>query len=811
MTKKLLILILLLGFAKSEMNAQQGTFLEFDGSSRYMTIPSHADFNFTTSQEFSITLWVNVKSYKTNARFVSKRGDGTALDKSGYEMWGTNSASNFYALNTPLLSGSNPFSQWGTIAGATNTWIHLGFVVSRANGLTTVYQYQNGQLAKSSTGINMEAYASTNSFDVYIGNGQYTSSYLNAKIDDLRFWRKGLTAQEVAADMISSVTASTEGLVAAYDFENIDGHIVPDIKNTHPATLYNFPSSGPVVITNATVLQDANFTGRANANEVILKATINTTGSTASEIEYVTLDMTGTTSLIDVDSIKIFTTGSVNKFDYRNPAGELLGSALPANGTLTIPTKGQLQSGVNYLWITYNINSAAKEGNKVDAALLSLKTANETYNFSAGNPSGSREILLARTLVFGPGDFSSTNYRIPAIITADDGALVTLTDKRKFNSTDLPEDIDVLARRSTDGGLTWSDPVTVARGTGRNAGFGDAVLLKGKSGKLIAVYVGGPGLWQSTPSNPIRTYVSTSSDHGKTWTTPRDITHQLFGADNSDPVRSKWYASFCGAGHGLTMRSGRLMVVGTVRETTSTSLNNYAYYSDNEGLTWNVSSRAIQGGDEAKVVELNNGDILMSSRTSGNRLWAKSSDGGITWGSKNSWPDLWGNACNGDMIRFTSTKDGFSKNRILHTLPNASDRSNLTVFMSYDEGTSWPVKKTVCAGKSAYASLTILPDGTIGVYSEEDESVPYKMYFLNFSLEWLSNGADQYVPAEVSGVTDLQYDSRIRTDNNIIMVEGVADFEVFNIAGEQIPKNTVLPTGVYVVKFNEIIKKVMVR
>jgi len=83
----------------------------------------------------------------------------------------------------------------------------------------------------------------------------------------------------------------------------------------------------------------------------------------------------------------------------------------------------------------------------------------------------------------------------------------------------------------------------------------------------------------------------------------------------------------------------------------------------------------------------------------------------------------------------------------LHTLPNDSTRRNVTMWLSYDEGTTWPVKKTIARNESAYSSITILPDGTIGVYIEEDETTPYKMYFLNFSLDWLTDGADRFRPA----------------------------------------------------------------
>ncbi len=129
--------------------------------------------------------------------------------------------------------------------------------------------------------------------------------------------------------------------------------------------------------------------------------------------------------------------------------------------------------------------------------------------------------------MYRPGDYGSTNYRMPAITTAADGSLVVLTDKRKFGAGDLAANIDVVANRSTDGGKTWSEPVTVALGTNSSNGFGDAAIIKANSGKLITLYVGGPGFFSSTASNPIRSYISTSSDNGVTWSAPRNITSRI--------------------------------------------------------------------------------------------------------------------------------------------------------------------------------------------------------------------------------------------------------------------------------------------
>ncbi len=765
MKKTLTTLTLLLSLIVSlPIFSQSGKYIEFDGQNRYMTIPHHEDFNFSTSEEHTITCWVYVNNYVTNARFVTKRSGGGATDKSGYEMWGANSANNFYALNTPNASGQNKFSKWGTIAGGTGQWVHLAMVVSRKNGTTTVYQYQNGNEAKSSSGINMNGYAVTNTRDIYVAKGEYGGGIFNGRMDNLRFYSKALTQQEIEADMTATVTASTDGLVAGYDFEDLTNGTAIDVTGNHNATLFNFPTDGDVMIDKVRVMQDGNFTGRGNDNEEILKLKVSTTGSNESAINNIKLKMTGTTDINDVEQIKVYTTKNSDKFDSRNPTGKgaiLLGTASPSDTEITVNTTDKLYAGVNYIWITYQIKETAKEGNRVDAEVVAITTERETFPIKYGNPSGKRQILLRRTLLFAPNDYNSKNYRIPAICTAQDGSLVTITDKRKNNYFDLPQDIDLVCRRSTDGGKTWSEPVTVAEGKGNGKGYGDAVIITTKSGKLVSLFVGGPGINNSTPSNPNRCYQIESDDNGVTWTAPKEITNQIYGSECIVPSRRNWSALFFGSGHGLCTKNGRLMVVAVRFETHE----NYAVYSDDEGKTWKVSKLAIEGGDEAKVTELSNGDILMSSRTSGKRLWAKSTDGGITWGAKHTWNQITGNACNADIIRYTSTREGFDKNRMLHTLPNASDRRKVSMWVSYDEGKTWPSKKILCKGTSAYSSITILEDGTIGVYIEEDNTASFKMYFLNFSLNWLRNGQDSYqaptnkVEVPLSSVVSGNYDS----------------------------------------------------
>ena len=144
-------------------------------------------------------------------------------------------------------------------------------------------------------------------------------------------------------------------------------------------------------------------------------------------------------------------------------------------------------------------------------------------------------------------------------------------------------------------------------------------------------------------------------------------------------------------------------------------------------------------------MELNNGDLLMSIRNKGLRRFNVSSDKGMTWKTAYNQSDVPDPNCDGDIIRYTSTLDGYNKNRLLHTIPFSADRFNVSVLMSTDEGATWPIRKTIFAGASAYSSITVLPDGTLGIYYENGENSIYQMYFVRFSLDWLSNGTDTFV------------------------------------------------------------------
>ncbi|MBE6299612.1 MAG: hypothetical protein E7083_04655 [Bacteroidales bacterium] len=758
--------------------SQSGKFLTLDGTSQYMRIPNHADFNIGQNESFTVTAWFKVASYESNVsaaqRYISKRcmegvsGDNT----SGYELWGAlngNASSGFFANNAPgpnSTAHTNSMSVWSTSGGSLNSWFHVAFVVDRSAG--KMYLYHNGTQVGTSGTKDISPWYVRNDFDVYVGTGLLNAStvsyFLDGAADNVRFYKKALSATEIANDKNSnSIPATTEGLIAAYDFENMTDTSVPDVSgNGHNGVLVGYSSAG--AISNVVLLGDPNYTGRGNIAEPIVRATVSVTGEAAS-LSSINVNMEGTTDITDITAIKVYSTGTTELFNPKKTSQyTLLGESNPAEGDIEIPLSGTLPVGTNYLWVTYDISETATEGNLADVSVNSISySANSTYNVSTPASEGAREILLKRVLIYSPGDYSSKNYRIPAIVTAHDGSLVIATDKRKNNQNDLPDDIDVLINRSTDGGKTWSEPLTIAQGTGYGAGFGDAGLARtNEENGLICVFVGGKGFFGGTPTDPNRTYICKSNDNGQSWTAPIDITPQLFGSECSDPVRRNWNASFCASGAGLLTRDGTICFVAAVRETSDSSVgsvSNYVYYSEDNGTTWKVSSVCKpNNGNEAKIVELNDGSWLVSIRnqSKGSRYYTISKDRGQTWSEVKLWNEMYEPGCNGDLIRYTSTKDGYDRNRLLHSVPfDAVSRKNMSVFVSYDEGESWSVHKTICPGNGAYSSICILPDGTIGVYTEEDYMTPdMSTFFLNFTLDWLTDGEDTYTLPDSSELTD---------------------------------------------------------
>lgn len=438
-----------------------------------------------------------------------------------------------------------------------------------------------------------------------------------------------------------------------------------------------------------------------------------------------------------------------NSMPWREQNGTLFGEGVMAeDGSFTINGDARLPAGEQYLWICLDIADDAKEGATVDAVIDSYVINDQDVAEEAGDPAMDAIIFLVESAALMPMDNGSLYYRIPAICTSADGQrLVILTDDRKNHNADLPSHCYVVAQYSEDGGHSWTEPVTVAgeAKTGGDYGHGDASLITNRiTGEITGIMTtsaNGNGFFASTSAKPQTWKTITSKDGGRTWSVPADHTKELYAQGSPNP---SWEAGFTGSGAGLQKRDGTL-VSPFVNRQSDKSQNYYSFMSKDGGKTWYVSGTSgTTGADEPKVLERNNGDLAISVRHGGYNFYNYTTDDGETW--KNSPQTTFtsginGNACDGEYMYWCSKLDGNANNIVFQTGPNSGSREKVSIALSTDEGKNFNTPKIICQRGSAYSAATVLPDGTVGLYYEENGLFGgYTMRFVRFSLDWASNG-----------------------------------------------------------------------
>lgn len=448
----------------------------------------------------------------------------------------------------------------------------------------------------------------------------------------------------------------------------------------------------------------------------------------------VTLNL-GATKATDLESVKVYTSANDDFVSNGQRSATLVGtaSAITDNVVTVKFTDGVTFKENQRFYVTADIKSDAKVGNKFDVAITGLTyNTDKTATITSGNPEGQGVIYKVQSAPFQPYDLGSHYWRIPAMVVlhhqqgenaSKNGRVVTMADNRFNHNGDLPNHIDVYERHSDDNGATWSTHKMVV-GTdadhalvGGGHGFGDVSLVECASGKIVAIMVGGPGYFQSTPSNPIVPTIITSTDGGDTWSTPRTLTNELY---NTTYKEGAVQGSFAGSGRGLMLQrqkdeqlNGRIMFAMSHRFANN-NVQEYIIYSDDEGNTWKFSTQsAYSGGDESKLVELADGTVMISVRQGGQRGYNKSTDGGVTWGTQAKWADISGCACNADIL--------YVNDRVLlHSYPNNGSRKNLTIKASFDDGKSWSSPYVVCAPGASYSTMDVTKDGDIAIFYEDN-------------------------------------------------------------------------------------------
>lgn len=712
----------------------EGNFLRFNGVDQYMVIPHHSDFNLSPGESFTLTCRIRPDDFNDHYSLLSK--GNLLMNGAKYEL------STLPSLSTPNLSLKLNNSENASLGApyitilTAGSWVHLAWIYNASDHSSSVYA--DGDLVQKTVNPAIGGGTIRNAHDLTIGCGW--SDFLNPThfqfwpglFDELRIWKRALSAEEIWADR-NAARADSSGLVGYWDFGGINCNIVPDRSGKgHHGQIYRYG----IHVINTELPVGA---GEVNERLTAFRIQVNSAGE---KVKNIKVDLSRTTNVRDLLNLKAYYNGTSERLDLKTAT--LFGTVMPKGTKAIITGDIPLLPGENYFWITADISPFAKEGNLVHAGVTDY-TSGYGVEVCVPRIPGSRTILLASKLLFSAGDGGSKHYRIPSIVTARDGSLVTATDKRWNNQFDLPNHIDVVIRRSTDKGRNWSHPLTIA-GEGTGTGFGDASLvLNRRNGDIICLFAGGTGFNYSTAEVPIRVYQSKSSDNGISWSTPRDITPMIYGTGCLNPVSRNWQGAFVSSGSAAQLKSGRLMAVMPVRETGSRAISNFVLYSDDGAATWKASvNPAAINGNEGKVVEMEDRNVLMSIRNRGNRLFNISKDQGMTWGSPFPQHAITDPYCNGDLIRYTSVSEGYFRNRLLHSIPFANSRRNVSVLLSYDEGETWPVRKTIFPGVSGYSSLTVLNDGTIGVYYEVGEYETYQLYFVRFSLSWLSDRNDTW-------------------------------------------------------------------
>lgn len=319
--------------------------------------------------------------------------------------------------------------------------------------------------------------------------------------------------------------------------------------------------------------------------------------------------------------------------------------------------------------------------------------------------------------VFASGEGGYNTYRIPAIIRTQKGTLIAFAEGRKTGRGDSGN-IDLVYKRSFDGGKSWSD-MKVLWDDGGNTCGNPCPVVDESTGRIVLPLTWNHGedheseIKKSSGKETRLVYLSWSDDDGETWAEPQEITAQ---AKQSDWT---WYAT--GPGNGIQLKhgkhKGRLVIPcdHNILVGEESVRRSHCILSDDGGKTWRMSEPLERDTNECAVVELGDGRLLLNMRSyHGKNLRAisYSDDGGETWSGVVLDPELIEPVCQASLITFAEGKLAFSN-------PASRKRDHMTLKLSSDEGKTWSSRE-IYPGSSAYSSLVELDGGRLGLLYEKD-------------------------------------------------------------------------------------------
>ena len=279
---------------------------------------------------------------------------------------------------------------------------------------------------------------------------------------------------------------------------------------------------------------------------------------------------------------------------------------------------------------------------------------------------------------------------------------------------------------SHDGGISWTPQENaILLQDAASLGHENVMsvsLLKLQSGDVLMTF-----FTYKREKEPGGMYVKRSSDLGKNWTKPICVHPELV----SMPGRS------------FQLATGRIIV----------PVAGGVAYSDDDGKTFNAGLCPQTGGNEASVVELKDGRLLLFMRNStGQILKSYSTDKGQTWSTMQPTGIL----CPASMNTLTRLQNGdimliFNMARDKAEIKGPWPRHRLCTMISTDEGMTWHHPRLLDGGNqyadvlkiTMASAVTLGPDTVLVAWSrspmqsKEHYRNLYDYRFRKFNLDWL--------------------------------------------------------------------------